>query len=104
MIKKEKLSSLKEKVKTIRKKTSILIGKQSSIKWQATAFRYADYLKIKLTDTMKTRWLKFFKQNHTKSRVQTTVAYLADYSPFIALETDEAKVKYFFWYFYKKNQ
>lgn len=71
-------------------------------RWQDTAFRFAEALKIKLTDPdLKKRWLKLFKDAEYKPelnrKINTAYGFLIDYRPFTDLQGDEARIKYFFW-------
>jgi hypothetical protein len=76
-----------------------------SKQWQDTAFRYASYLKIDLSDPkLKARWLKFFKENAGKKSVSLALSYLSDYPPFTSLKSAEHKVKYFFAYCYNNDK
>ncbi|MCL4387214.1 DUF4373 domain-containing protein [Patescibacteria group bacterium] len=65
--------------------------------WQDKAFRYADMLHISLTDQLKPRWLKVFKQadlGRKTSNLEQAYSYLIDYPNTL---TNEEKVKYFFY-------
>lgn len=65
--------------------------------WQEKAFRYADKLNIELTDNIKARWLKVFKQadsGRKTSNLEKAFSYLADYPS--QLPSNE-KIKYFFY-------
>lgn len=73
--------------------------------WQDKGFRYAEYLGIELKDqSIKGRWLKFFKDNAANGKVDLTVTYLKDYLPFTQLASAEAKMKYFMGYFYNSSK
>lgn len=65
--------------------------------WQDKAFRYADKLQIKLTDELKGRWLKAFKQaenGRKTSNLEKAYSYLVDYPNHLS---SEEKIKYFFY-------
>lgn len=65
--------------------------------WQDKAFRYADKLQIKLTDELKGRWLKAFKQaenGRKTSNLEKAYSYLVDYPNQLS---SEEKIKYFFY-------
>lgn len=64
--------------------------------WQDKAFRYADKLKITLTDDLKSRWLKVFKQaeaGRKSKNLEQAYSYLVDYPNALS---DQEKIKYFF--------
>ncbi len=68
-----------------------------STQWQDKAFRYADRLNIKLTEELKARWFKVFKQasfGRKTKNLERAYSYLVDYPN--ELSTDE-KIKYFFY-------
>ena len=74
-----------------------------SKEWQDKAFRHANYLHITLKDEiLKVRWLAFFRDKYC-AKVDSTVSYLTDYAPFLALKDDKSKMKYFFQVFYNKS-
>lgn len=76
-----------------------------STAWQDKAFRYADYLGIDLKDhALKGRWLKFFKDCHQNVAIDSSVSYLKDYDPFVNLPSADAKMRYFFGYFYNSSK
>jgi len=80
------------------------IGTGITKDWQELAFRYANYLNIKLSDPdLKARWLKFFKENHTKKVIHSALSFLVDYPPFQELKEAEHKIKYFFAYCFKHD-
>ncbi|MGI8419493.1 MAG: hypothetical protein ACR2LN_02505 [Candidatus Levyibacteriota bacterium] len=65
--------------------------------WQDKAFRYADKLQIKLTEELKGRWLKAFKQaenGRKTSNLEKAYSYLVDYPNQL---NSEEKIKYFFY-------
>lgn len=65
--------------------------------WQDKAFRYADKLNVELTDNIKARWLKVFKQanlGRKTSNLEKAFSYLIDYPKAL---TNEEKIKYFFY-------
>jgi len=65
--------------------------------WQEKAFRYAKELNIKLSDAVKPRWLKIFKQaaeGRKPGNIDRAYSYLVDYPGNL---TDEAKLNYFFY-------
>lgn len=65
--------------------------------WQDKGFRYAEYLGIELKDqSLKGRWLKFFKDNAANGKVDATVSYLKDSTVFSHISTPESKMLYFF--------
>lgn len=67
-----------------------------SYQWQDKAFRYADNLKITLSNEVKGRWLKIFKQAYQGRKaknLEQAFSYLYDYPHSL---TDEEKLKYFF--------
>lgn len=78
-------------------KISPFPGNGITKQWQDKAFRYADKLHIKLTDDLKSRWLKVFKQadeGRKTSNLEKAFSYLVDYPN--QLSTEE-KIKYFFY-------
>lgn len=65
--------------------------------WQDKAFRYADKLNIKLSEEIKGRWLKVFKQanlGRKTKNLELAYSYLADYPSQLS---SEEKIKYFFY-------
>jgi len=65
--------------------------------WQDKAFRYADKLNIKLTEEIKGRWLKVFKQaslGRKNNNLEKAYSYLSDYPNQLS---GEEKIKYFFY-------
>lgn len=64
--------------------------------WQDKALRYADKLNIKLTQEVKARWLKVFKQAHNgrkSANLERAYTYLYDYDGNL---TSQEKINYFF--------
>jgi hypothetical protein len=99
VVKREEEKNLKISLKSLT--SNVGISKQ----WQDTAFRYAFYLKIDLSEPkLKARWLKFFKENVGKKSVSLALSYLADYPPFTSLKSAENKIKYFFAYCYNNDK
>jgi hypothetical protein len=65
--------------------------------WQDKAFRYAEKLHITLTDNLKPRWLKVFKQadsGRKTKNLEQAYSYLVDYPNQLS---SEEKIKYFFY-------
>lgn len=65
--------------------------------WQDKAFRYADKLQIKLSEELKGRWLKVFKQaslGRKSKNLDQAYSYLVDYPNQLS---SEEKIKYFFY-------
>jgi len=65
--------------------------------WQDKAFRYAEKLHITLTDNLKPRWLKVFKQADLGRKIKNleqAYSYLIDYPNQLS---SEEKIKYFFY-------
>lgn len=65
--------------------------------WQDKAFRYADKLQIKLSEDLKGRWLKVFKQaslGRKSKNLDQAYSYLVDYPNQLS---SEEKIKYFFY-------
>lgn len=65
--------------------------------WQDKAFRYAEKLQITLTEDLKGRWLKVFKQadlGRKNKNLEQAYSYLVDYPNAL---TVQEKVKYFFY-------
>lgn len=65
--------------------------------WQDKAFRYADKLQIKLSEGLKGRWLKVFKQaslGRKSKNLDQAYSYLVDYPNQLS---SEEKIKYFFY-------
>jgi hypothetical protein len=65
--------------------------------WQDKAFRYAEKLNIALTDALKGRWLKMFKQaeqGRKAKNLEQAYSYLIDYPNPLP---SEEKVRYFFY-------
>jgi hypothetical protein len=83
--------------KSLRPIGSILQDKYGiSAEWQDKALRYADKLNIKLTEALKGRWLKVFKQASGGRKVinlERAFTYLVDYPNKLS---NEEKIKYFF--------
>lgn len=72
-------------------------GNGITTQWQDKAFRYADKLQIKLTEDLKGRWLKAFKQaenGRKTSNLEKAYSYLVDYPNQLS---SEEKIKYFFY-------
>jgi hypothetical protein len=69
-----------------------------STSWQDKAFRYAQSLKIDLTDpNLKSRWLKVFKlaaEGRKAKNLELAYSYLSDYPRPLS---SKAKAQYFFW-------
>lgn len=83
----------------LKKKYNFPIPKSNGIvtPWQDKAFRYADKLQIKLSDDLKGRWLKVFKQanlGRNNSNLEKAFSYLVDYPNQLS---SEEKIKYFFY-------
>lgn len=65
--------------------------------WQDKAFRYAEKLHITLTEDLKGRWLKVFKQadlGRKNKNLEQAFSYLVDYPNAL---TNQEKIKYFFY-------